>query len=109
MYVYIYIYIYICLSVILLDSSFRTAKNCNLQVLLEECKCVIKDNKNDKYIIDDVEVSPDSDEERLLEKIQMEKNSDYQENFDAEILKQLQMEKRFDQKTSDKENFSKEN
>ena len=52
---YIYIYIYICFSVILLDSSFRTGKSCNLQVLLEECKCVIKDNKNDKYIIDDVE------------------------------------------------------
>ena len=39
----------------------------------------------------------------------MEKNSDYQEIFDAEILKKLQMEKNFDQKTSDKENFSKEN
>ena len=43
--IYIYIYIYICLSVVFLDSSFRMGKNFNLQVFLEECKCVIKDKK----------------------------------------------------------------
>ena len=52
--------------------------------------------KNHKCIIDNVEISPDSDEESLLEKIQMEKNSDYQANSDAEILKKIQMEKNFD-------------
>ena len=31
-----------------------------------------------------------SDEETLLEKIQMEKNSDYEENSDEEILKKVQ-------------------
>ena len=32
----------ICLSVILIDSVFRTAKNYYLQVFLEECELVIK-------------------------------------------------------------------
>ena len=32
----------ICLSVILIDSVFRTAKNYCLQVFLEECELVIK-------------------------------------------------------------------
>ena len=36
---------YICLSVILIDSVFRTGKNYYLQVLLEECKYVVKKKK----------------------------------------------------------------
>ena len=33
---------FICLSVILIDSVFRTGKNYYLQVFLEECKYVVK-------------------------------------------------------------------
>ena len=65
---------YICLSVILLDSIFRTGKNYYPKVLLEECKYFIKEKKIHKYIIDDVEISSDSGKETLLEKIQMEKS-----------------------------------
>ena len=68
------------MSVILLDSIFRIGKNYYPQVLLEEYKYVIKEKNIHSYIIDDVEISSDSDEETLLEKIQMEKNSDYEEN-----------------------------
>ena len=81
------------MSVILLDSIFRIGKNYYPQVLLEEYKCVIKEKNIHSYIIDDVEISSDSDEETLLEKIQMEKNSDYEENSHSEILEKNQMEK----------------
>ena len=64
----------------MLDSIFRVGKNYYPQVLLEEYKYVIKEKNIHSYIIDDVEISSDSDEETLLEKIQMEKNSDYEEN-----------------------------
>ena len=36
---------------------------------------------------------------KKLEKIQVEKNSDYEENFDGEIMEKIQMEK-----SSDEEN-----
>ena len=45
-------------------------------------------------LIDDIEVSSDSDEKILIKKIEMEKNSDYEENFDEEILKKSQMKKK---------------
>ena len=53
---------------------------------------LLKKKKIPKYIIDDIEISCDtneenSDEETLLDKIQAEKNSDYEENSDEEILK----------------------
>ena len=35
----------ICLSAILIDSFFRTNKNYNPQVFLEECKYVVKEKK----------------------------------------------------------------
>ena len=35
---------FICLSVILIDSVFRTGKNYYPQVFLEECKYVVKEN-----------------------------------------------------------------
>ena len=69
------------MSVILLDSIFRVGKNYYPQVLLEEYKYVIKEKNIHSYIIDDVEISSDSDEETLLEKIQMEKYSNYEENW----------------------------
>ena len=51
------------MSVILIDSDFRTSKNYYPQVFLEECKHVVKDKKIPKYIIDDIEISYDSDRE----------------------------------------------
>ena len=48
---------YICLSVILIDSVFRTGENYYPQVFLEECKYVAKEKKISKYIIDDIEIS----------------------------------------------------
>ena len=35
----------ICLSVILIDSDFRTGKNYYRQVFLKECKCTVKEKK----------------------------------------------------------------
>ena len=58
------------------DSLLRAGKNYYLQVLLEECKYVIKEKKIHNYITDDMEVS-DSDEvnsdKKILEKIQIKK------------------------------------
>ena len=39
----------ICLSVILIDSVFRTGKDYYPQVFLEECKCVFKEKKYAYY------------------------------------------------------------
>ena len=65
---------YICLSVILIDSVFRTGKNYYLQVLLEECKYVVKKKKKiPKYIIDDIEISSDSHKNILVKKVLIEK------------------------------------
>ena len=69
---------YICLSIILLDSVFRTGKNYYLQVFLEECKYAVKRKKIPKYIIGDIEIPLDSarensDEESLIEKILIKK------------------------------------
>ena len=61
-------------------------------MFLEECKYVIKEKKFQKFIID-VEIYCDSDEEILLKKIQMEKNSNHEENSDEEILEKIMMEK----------------
>ena len=57
--------------------------------------------KINNYITDDVEISSDSDEETLSEKIQMEKNCDYEENSDEEIMKKSQTKKNSDEKNSD--------
>ena len=48
---------YICLSVILIDSVFRTGENYYPQVFLEECKYAVKEKNISKYIIDDTEIS----------------------------------------------------
>ena len=61
-----------CLSVILIDSVFRTGKNYP-QVFLEECKYVVKEKEIPKYIIDNARNSSDSERE----------NSD-EENSDKE-------------------------
>ena len=51
------------------NSAYRTGKNYYLQVFLAECKYVIKEKKIHNYVIDNVKISTDSDEETLLEKI----------------------------------------
>ena len=58
-------------------------------MFLEECKYLVKEKKISKYIIDDIEISSDSDRE----------NSD-EENFD---------EKKFDEENFDEEPFDEEN
>ena len=68
------------LSVILIDSVFRTGKNYYPQVFLEQFKSVVKEKKIPKYIIDDTEISSDSDRENPARK-----NSDSdRENSDKE-------------------------
>ena len=62
-----------CLSVILLDSAFRTGKNCYPQVFLEECKYVVTEKKIPKYIIDYIKISSDSAEENSDEEILIKK------------------------------------
>ena len=75
-------------------------------MFLEECKYVVKEKKIHKSVIHDVEISSDTDEETLSEKIQMGKNSDYEENSDEEILEKIQMEKKSDEENSNEENSS---
>ena len=74
---------FICLSVILIDSVFKTGKHYYPQVLLEECKYVVKEKKTFKYIIEDIEISSGSDRENSDDKGSDEKNSD-EENSDEE-------------------------
>ena len=59
---------YICLSVILFVSVFRTGKNCYPKVFLEEYKYVVKEKKTSKYIIEDIEISPDESDKEDSEK-----------------------------------------
>ena len=54
---------FICLSVILIDFVLRTGKNFFPQMFVEECNYVVKEKNIPKYIIDDIEISPDSDKE----------------------------------------------
>ena len=67
---------------------------------------VIKEKKIHKYIIDDVKISSDSDEETLV-KNSDGKNSDCKKNSDEEILEKIQMEKNSDEENSSEENFKK--
>ena len=76
---------FICLSVILIDSVFRTGKSYYPQVFLEECKYVVKEKKIPNYIIGNVEISSDSDRENSNEENSGEENSN-EENSNAKIL-----------------------
>ena len=58
---------FICLSVILIDSVYRTGKKHYPQVFLEECKYAVKEKKIPKYIIDNIEIFSDSDRENYDE------------------------------------------
>ena len=60
---------YICLSITLLYSIFKTAKNYYPEVFLEGCEYAIKEKKIHSYNTHDVEISSDSYEETLLEEI----------------------------------------
>ena len=65
---------YICLSLIMINFVFRTSKNYYPQVFLEECKYVVEEKKIPKYIIDQIEISSDSDKENSDEKNYNEEN-----------------------------------
>ena len=59
---------YTFLSVILIDPVFRAGENYYLQVILEECKYIIKDKKQSikKFITNNIEISSDdSDKENF--------------------------------------------
>ena len=55
----------ICLSVILIDSVFRSGKNYYPQVFSEECKYIFKEKKIAKYVIVDKKISSESDREKF--------------------------------------------
>ena len=73
----------IFLSVIFIDSIFRTGKNYYTQVFLEVCKFVVKEKKVPEYITDEIEISSDSGREDSNEENSNEQNSD-EENFNEE-------------------------
>ena len=58
------------------DFVFRTGKNYYPQVFLEECKYIVKEEKIPKCIIDDIEISSDTDKENSDEENSDEKYSD---------------------------------
>ena len=58
------------------DSVSRTGKNYYLQVFFEEYKYVVKEKKIHMHVINDIEISSDSDEENCTEENSDEKNSD---------------------------------
>ena len=58
----------LCLLVILHNSVYRKDNKYFPQVFLEESKYVVKEKKFHYYIIENVEISSDSDEEDLLGK-----------------------------------------
>ena len=63
------------------DSVFRTSKIYYPQVFLEESKYVIKEKKIPKDIIEDIEISSDSDRKNFDEENFNEKKFE-EENFD---------------------------
>ena len=63
------------MSVILIDSVFRTGKNYYLQVFLEECKYIVKEKEMPEYISDGIKISyDDSDREDSNEENSNEEN-----------------------------------
>ena len=78
--------------IILIDSVFRAGKkNYYPELFLEECKCVVKGKKIPKHIIDNIEISFDSDRQNSEEDNSDQDNSDEEhsneENFHEKILK----------------------
>ena len=64
------------MSVNLVNSVFSKGNNYYPQVLLEEYKYVAKEKKMSKYIIDDIEISYDSDKKNSDEENSNEENCD---------------------------------
>ena len=60
----------------MINFVFRIGKNYYSQVFLEEFKYVVKEKKIPKYIIDDREISFDSDKSNYDEENSSEENSD---------------------------------
>ena len=85
---------FLCLSVILIDTVFRTSKNYYPHIFLEECKYVVKEKKMSKYITDDIGISSDSDREDSYKGNSNEENSDKEKS---------------DEENSDDENSNEEN
>ena len=82
----------------LIDSVFRTGKNCYPQVFLEECKYVIKEKKIHNYITGDAEISDydqDNSDDKILEKITIKKNSDEEDSSEKDSSKEDSDEKKF--------------
>ena len=75
---------FICLSVILINSVFRSGENYYPQVFLEEYKYVVEEKKPEKkmpeFITDNIEISSDSDREDSDKEMSSEENSN-EENF----------------------------
>ena len=53
----------------MIESVFKTGNNFYPQVFSEECKYVVKEKKMSTYIIDNVKISSDSNEENSDKKI----------------------------------------
>ena len=64
----------------MIDSVFRTGNNYYPILFLEEYKYVVKENKIPKYVINDIEISSNSDREDSDEKNSDEENSN-EENY----------------------------
>ena len=62
---------------------FRTDEYYYPQAFWKECNYIIKERKIHNYIGDDLEISPDSDED-ILDKIQIKKNSDEKDSKEEE-------------------------
>ena len=62
---------------------FRTDEYYYPQAFWKECNYFIKERKIHNYIGDDLEISPDSDED-ILDKIQIKKNSDEEDSKEEE-------------------------
>ena len=52
---------FICLLGILLGSVFKTGKNYQLQLFLEECKYIVKEREMERYFDNDYELITSSD------------------------------------------------
>ena len=61
----------------MIDSVFRTGKNYNPHVFLEDCKYIVNEKKMPEYITEDVEIlSDDSNKEDSDGEISNEESSD---------------------------------
>ena len=57
-----FLYVYVN-HIILIDSVYRIGKNFYPQLILEECKYVVKEKKMSEYIADNIEISSDDSNE----------------------------------------------